>query len=82
MEYMGPVALPPGKNHSPFVMSKGKLLVVFNSFGPRHRAKAAVLQAYDPNVVFLEIAGAWLIFFHAPYFGDISLYYACLFSIY
>lgn len=45
---------------------KGKLLVIFSSFGPRHRAKAAVLQALDPEAVFLEIAGSSSTYYWDP----------------
>jgi 1,2-diacylglycerol 3-alpha-glucosyltransferase len=41
-----------------FAMRSGKLLVIFTCFGPRHRAKAAVLHAHDPEAAFLEIAGS------------------------
>jgi 1,2-diacylglycerol 3-alpha-glucosyltransferase len=47
-----------GQNQSPAMMNNGKLLVIFASFGPRHRAKAMVLRALDPDSLFLEIAGS------------------------
>ncbi len=43
-------------------MNNKKLLIVFTKFGPRHRAKAAVLQSYDPGAVFLEIAGLYSVY--------------------
>ena len=50
---------------------KGKLLIIFSSFGPRHRAKAAVLQSLDPEAVFLEIAGLSGTYFWEPSSNDL-----------
>ncbi len=54
------------RNHLPFTMRSEKLLVIFTSFGPRHRAKASVLHAHDPESVFLEIAGSSDTYFWEP----------------
>jgi 1,2-diacylglycerol 3-alpha-glucosyltransferase len=54
------------QKHSPFAMRSGKLLIIFTSFGPRHRAKASVLHAHDPESVFLEIAGSSDTYFWEP----------------
>jgi 1,2-diacylglycerol 3-alpha-glucosyltransferase len=54
-------------------VKKRKLLVAFSSFGPRHRAKAAILKARDPEAVFLEIAGSSNIYFWEPSSNDLPI---------